>query len=105
MVTEGEVRRDAAAGGDHAPPPPPAPAALEGALGDLLFATVALARRLRINPEDALRRRATEFADRFRALEQQARADAIDLHDLDAAEWQRRWEHTPTPHTTPATPT
>jgi MazG family protein len=92
-VTEGEVRR-AVATGEHAPPPPPAPAEVEAAVGDLLFATVALARRLRVNPEEALRRRATQFADRFRALERQARAEGVDLHDIDEGDWQRRWAAT-----------
>jgi XTP/dITP diphosphohydrolase len=87
-----EVAAAASPGNDHAAPPPPAPAVLEDALGDLLFAAVALARRLRVNPEDALRRRARSFADRFRALERVARAEGRDLHDLDDAEWQRRWE-------------
>jgi XTP/dITP diphosphohydrolase len=77
---------------DHAAPPPPAPVVLEDAVGDLLFAAVALARRLRVNPEDALRRRARSFADRFRALERVARAEGRDLHDVDDDEWQRRWE-------------
>jgi XTP/dITP diphosphohydrolase len=68
------------------------PAGAEAVIGDLLFAAVALARRLRVNPEDALRVRTNDFADRFRAVEGQARADGVDLHDLDAAEWRRRWE-------------
>jgi tetrapyrrole methylase family protein/MazG family protein len=108
-VTEGEVRREAGIAGEagarpggamavadsgagHAPPPPPPPHELEAAVGELLFATVGLARQLRVNPEDALRGRATAFADRFRRLEAAARADGIDLHDVDAEEWGRRWE-------------
>src|SRR5580704_14769361 len=66
----------------------------EVAIGDLLFAVVALARRLRVNPEEALRGRAMGFATRFRALEAGARADGIDLHDLDDVEWRARWEAT-----------
>jgi len=76
----------------HAPPPPPPARALEAAVGELLFAIVALARQLRVNPEDALRGRATVFADRFRRLEVTARAGGVDLHDLSSAEWRRRWE-------------
>ena len=64
---------------------------LEEAMGELLFAAVALARRLRVNPEDSLRGRANQFADRFRAVEAGARADGADLHDLDPDEWTRRW--------------
>jgi tetrapyrrole methylase family protein/MazG family protein len=75
----------------HVPPPPSAPLALEAAVGDLLFATVALARHLRVNPEDALRRRATGFADRFRRLEALALAEGVDLHDLTPPDWTRRW--------------
>ena len=66
----------------------------EAAIGDLLFAVVALARRLRVNPEEALRGRAMRFARRFRALEAGARDDGVDLHDLDHAAWLERWEAT-----------
>ena len=66
----------------------------EAAIGDLLFSVVALARRLRVNPEEALRSRAMGFATRFRALEARARDDGVDLHDLDDAEWRTRWEAT-----------
>jgi XTP/dITP diphosphohydrolase len=66
----------------------------EEAIGTLLFAVVALARRLRVNPEEALRGRAMGFATRFRALEARARADGVDLHDLDADSWRARWEST-----------
>ena len=77
---------------DHAPAQSPPPAELEAVLGELLFATVSLARQLRVNPEDALRGRATVFAGRFRRLEVLARAEGVDLHDLDAAQWRARWE-------------
>jgi len=66
----------------------------EEAVGDLLFAVVALARRMRVNPEEALRARAIRFAERFRALEVRARDDGVDLHDLDAAAWLNRWGDT-----------
>jgi MazG family protein len=96
-VTEGEIRPPAAAGAGHAPGAPPAPPSLEAAVGELLFAAVALARRLRVNPEDALRARTTGYAERFRALERRARADGVDLHDLDGEEWRRRWGQAETP--------
>jgi tetrapyrrole methylase family protein/MazG family protein len=66
----------------------------EVAIGNLLFAVVALARRLRVNPEEALRGRTMLFARRFRALETQAREDGVDLHELDDAGWRERWEAT-----------
>lgn len=83
-----------AASGGHSAGPPPAPPELEDAVGELLFAVVAVARRLRVNPEDALRRRATAFADRFTTLEATARSESVDLHGIDADDWQRRWEST-----------
>ena len=79
---------------EHVPPPPPPPAEVEAVIGELLFATVSLARQLRVNPEDALRGRATLFADRFRRLEASARAGGVDLHDVDADSWRARWEAT-----------
>jgi len=92
--TDWVVDPEATPAADHsAGPPPPAPR-LEEAIGDLLFDVVALARRLRVNPEDALRRRAHRYAGRFRALETRARSDGADLHDLSAADWARRWEAT-----------
>jgi XTP/dITP diphosphohydrolase len=66
----------------------------EVAIGELLFAVVALARRLRVNPEEALRGRAMGFASRFRALEARAREDGVDLHDLSDSDWRARWEAT-----------
>jgi len=66
----------------------------EAAIGDLLFAVVALARRLRVNPEEALRGRTLGFAARFRSLEARAREDGVDLHDLDDDEWHARWNAT-----------
>jgi MazG family protein len=97
-VTEGEVRRGANPGPvGRAGASAPAPSGTEAAVGELLFAAVALARRLRVNPEDALRARTRNFADRFRRLETQARADGVDLHDLDATGWRQRWEATSAP--------
>jgi XTP/dITP diphosphohydrolase len=66
----------------------------EAAIGDLLFAVVALARRLRVNPEEALRGRAMGFASRFRTLEARAREEDVDLHDLNDSDWQARWAAT-----------
>ncbi len=98
-VTEGEIRREdgGSAGVDQPSAATPPAASLDEAVGELLFAAVALARRLRVNPEDALRARSNRFAERFRSLERQAAADGSDLHDIDAAEWRRRWEDTAPP--------
>ncbi|HWF57608.1 MAG TPA: MazG family protein [Candidatus Dormibacteraeota bacterium] len=91
-VAEGEIRHTPGAGPGDPDGTPAATASTEVAVGELLFAAVALARRLRVNPEDALRARTHDFADRFRRLESQARADGVDLHDLDSADWRHRWE-------------
>jgi XTP/dITP diphosphohydrolase len=78
--------------GGHAAPPPPATPALEAAVGELLWSAVAVARRLRVNPEDALRQRADGFAGRFRGLETRARQEGRSLYGVEAEEWERRWQ-------------
>jgi len=78
--------------GTHVAGSPPASEELEAVVGELLFTVVALSRRLRVNPEDALRTRSHAFADRFRRLEAAARADGVDLHELDDSEWMQRWK-------------
>ena len=85
----------------HPAPPAPAPAELEAAVGDLLFAVVAVARRLRINPEDALRRRSTAFGVRFRTVEAELRAEGADLHATAPETWTDRWHAAPAPTIAP----
>ena len=63
-------------------------------MGDLLFAVVSLARRLKINPEDALRVAGQRFRDRFAATEASLRRDGVDFRDLDSGELVKRWEET-----------
>ena len=62
------------------------PAALEDEVGDLLFSAVNLARHLKLDPEQALRRANQKFERRFRFIEQALRAQglAIDQCTLDA---------------------
>ncbi|MFN2452112.1 MAG: nucleoside triphosphate pyrophosphohydrolase [Candidatus Dormibacteria bacterium] len=62
----------------------------EEVIGDLLFAVVALARRLRVNPEDALRRRSGRSATEFRAVEEGVRAEGGDVHATTPEQWARR---------------
>ncbi len=95
-MTEGELRREPASGhiarateGEEASHQP---GQLEEAVGELLFAVVALARRLRVNPEDALRFRTNRFADRFRLLEDRRAPTRWTSMTSTQAEWQRRWE-------------
>ncbi len=64
--------------------------ALENELGDILFAVANLARKLEIDPEEALRRATAKFERRFRRVELLAAENAIgaDLDALDAL-WQQ----------------
>ncbi len=63
--------------------------ALEDEIGDLLFATVNLARHLKQDPENALRRANRKFERRFRFIEQALRdsgkpIESCNLDELDA---------------------
>jgi tetrapyrrole methylase family protein/MazG family protein len=60
-------------------------------LGDLLFALVSVARKRRVNPEDALRAAGQRFVRRFKAVERIARERGVRLGDLDAAGLEALW--------------
>jgi len=53
---------------------------------------VNVARKLGINPEDALRGTTGRFEARFRMMEQKARADGRVLRDLPLEELDQYWE-------------
>src|SRR6266849_1897654 len=63
-------------------------------MGDLLFAVVSLARRLKIKPEDALRVAGQRFRRRFAETEASLRRDGVELRDLDREAIAKRWEET-----------
>jgi tetrapyrrole methylase family protein/MazG family protein len=63
-------------------------------MGDLLFAMVSLARKLKVNPEDALRVAGKRFRKRFAAAEASLRRDGVTFGDLDHEEQARRWRET-----------
>ncbi len=59
----------------------------EAELGDLLFATVNLARHLALDPETALRRAIVRFGDRFRKMEAEGPLEGLTVDQL-----EERWE-------------
>jgi tetrapyrrole methylase family protein/MazG family protein len=60
--------------------------------GDLLFALVNVARWLKIDPEAALRSANDKFANRFRQVEAQARAQSRELKGMTLADLDALWE-------------
>jgi len=64
----------------------------EAEFGDLLFTLVNVARKLGMNPEDALRGTTGRFEARFRMMEQQAKIEGKALKDLPIDELDRYWE-------------
>ncbi|WP_336331770.1 nucleoside triphosphate pyrophosphohydrolase [Pseudomonas putida] len=65
--------------------------ALEDELGDLLFATVNLARHLKHDPENALRRANRKFERRFRFIEQALRDTGRPIEDCSLDELDALW--------------
>ena len=63
-------------------------------VGDLLFAIVSLARRMKVNPEDALRVAGQRFRKRFTDLEAAIAEEGKSFRDFDAAELTARWDKT-----------
>lgn len=65
--------------------------ALEDEVGDLLFATVNLARHLKHDPEHALRRANRKFERRFRFIEQALRDSGRPIEDCSLDELDTLW--------------
>ena len=65
---------------------------MEEELGDVLFTFVNLARFLKVDPEDALRKTSQRFIQRFRHIEQAAAKGGRPVQDLSLAEMDRLWE-------------
>ena len=63
-------------------------------LGDILFTLVNIARWLKVEPEDALRKMVDRFTLRFQAMEGNARKP---LRELSLAEWDELWERSKLP--------
>jgi tetrapyrrole methylase family protein / MazG family protein len=67
-------------------------------MGDLLFAVVSLARRLKVNPEDALRVAGQRFRERFAKAEASLREEGKTFRDLDPEDLILRWEESKGDH-------
>jgi tetrapyrrole methylase family protein / MazG family protein len=65
------------------------PANVEEEVGDVLFATVGVARRLGVDPETALRRTVRGFADRYDRFMAMAREEGLDLDAMSEADLRR----------------
>lgn len=65
---------------------------IEAELGDLLFATVNLARKLGIDADTALRSANHRFEERFRYIEDRLGGEGRAFRDCDLAELDRLWE-------------
>ena len=65
---------------------------VEEEVGDLLFAVVNLARKLKVDGEVALQRATDKFATRFRQMEAIARERGLDLEKMTLAEMDTIWD-------------
>lgn len=84
MAEETGELREAIASGDAAQ--------VDEELGDLLFATVNLARHLGVEPESALRGATRKFEQRFRTLEAELDAAGKSVAACEPAELERLWQ-------------
>lgn len=66
--------------------------AIEDEIGDLLFVAANLARRLSVDPEQALRRANAKFERRFRAMEAAAAEAGVDFASLSLEEQEAYWQ-------------
>jgi uncharacterized protein YabN with tetrapyrrole methylase and pyrophosphatase domain len=83
----------------NSPPVPDVPiedpalrARVEGEVGDLLFVVANIARRWKIDPEEALRRSNAKFERRFRYIEQQLAAQNRTLADASLVEMEKLYQ-------------
>lgn len=78
--------------------PPPAPLQspniqqIEAELGDVLFSLVNVARFLKVNPEEALRKATNRFIHRFEFVERKAAIQGRAIKDCSEIELEQWWE-------------
>jgi uncharacterized protein YabN with tetrapyrrole methylase and pyrophosphatase domain len=63
----------------------------EEEIGDVLFATVSVARKLGVDAESALRRTTRGFAERYERFTEQLHRDGLDLETLPESEIRERF--------------
>ena len=68
------------------------PGKIAGELGDLLFTLVNVARRLDLDPEEALRGQMSRFEKRFRHIEERARERGAPLDSLTLSQMEAFWQ-------------
>ena len=66
-------------------------AAIEDEFGDLLFVMANLARHLKIDPEEAIRKANLKFSKRFKYVEEHARAHQSQAGTLPALDVMEEW--------------
>lgn len=71
---------------------PPSAERIEEELGDLLFAAANLARHVKADPDQALRRANHKFVVRFAAIERALAAEGRSTKDADLAEMEALWQ-------------
>jgi uncharacterized protein YabN with tetrapyrrole methylase and pyrophosphatase domain len=64
----------------------------EEELGDILFTLVNVARKSKINAEDALRKANAKFSRRFRKLEEKVRSSNLDWKDFKLQQLDLLWD-------------
>ncbi len=67
-------------------------AEIEDELGDIFFSLVNIARFLKVNPEEALRKTISKFISRFRYIEMKAKEKGRSLSDMTIEEMERLWQ-------------
>jgi tetrapyrrole methylase family protein / MazG family protein len=67
-------------------------ASIEEEIGDLLFTIANIARKLEINPEEALQSTNRKFMRRFESMESAVRATGRNLDELNLEEMDRLWD-------------
>lgn len=67
-------------------------AAIEGEIGDLLFTIANIARKVNVNPEEALQAANRKFMSRFASMERAVRERGKNLDELTLEEMDRLWD-------------